>query len=210
MTHYAFATALMNFALPPTTMISGPLAEWLGFSTYFIVVMFASVPSVLAAWLAPHPLGDATRGREGDGDASVVTIDDPSRLAPTERSVQLIAGRASVFAILNILTILIVDAWALGTLHGLIASENGSFLGIPIAGGAMRQAALVVLAGSVVLKLFFSVRTFAIAREARAAATAGTPGEAAYLGNARGAKITTAVCGLLTALVLFVAVRLAF
>ena len=38
MTHYAFATALMNFVLVPTTMISGPLAEWLGFSTFFLVV----------------------------------------------------------------------------------------------------------------------------------------------------------------------------
>src|SRR5262249_16313973 len=50
MTHYAFATALMNFTLVPTAMISGPMAEWLGFSTYFLVVMFASVPSVLAAF----------------------------------------------------------------------------------------------------------------------------------------------------------------
>jgi PAT family beta-lactamase induction signal transducer AmpG len=55
MTHYAFATALMNLVLVPTAMVSGPLAEWLGFSTFFFVVMFASVPSVLAAWRAPVP-----------------------------------------------------------------------------------------------------------------------------------------------------------
>ena len=35
MTHYAFATALMNLVLVPTAMVSGPLAEWLGFSMFF-------------------------------------------------------------------------------------------------------------------------------------------------------------------------------
>ena len=55
MTHYAFATALMNLVLVPTNMMSGPLGEWLGFSTYFLVVMVASVPSAWAAWRAPFP-----------------------------------------------------------------------------------------------------------------------------------------------------------
>lgn len=55
MTHYAFATALMNLVLVPTQMASGPLADWLGYRTFFIVVMVATVPSLIAAWLAPFP-----------------------------------------------------------------------------------------------------------------------------------------------------------
>jgi PAT family beta-lactamase induction signal transducer AmpG len=55
MTHYAFSTALMNLVLVPTQMASGPLAEWLGYKNFFLFVMLASVPSILAAWLAPFP-----------------------------------------------------------------------------------------------------------------------------------------------------------
>lgn len=55
MTHYAFANSLMNLTLVPTQMISGPLADHLGYQTYFIVVMFAAIPSLLGAWLAPFP-----------------------------------------------------------------------------------------------------------------------------------------------------------
>lgn len=55
MTHYAFCTALMNLALVPTQMASGPLAEWLGYEAFFVFVMVASIPSVIVAWLAPFP-----------------------------------------------------------------------------------------------------------------------------------------------------------
>lgn len=56
MTHYAFATALMNLALVPTQMLSGPLADFLGYRNFFIFVLIASVPSILAAWQAPFPV----------------------------------------------------------------------------------------------------------------------------------------------------------
>ena len=55
MTHYAYCTALMNLVLVPMQMISGPLADHLGYKTFFIVVMFAAIPSLLAAWFAPFP-----------------------------------------------------------------------------------------------------------------------------------------------------------
>jgi MFS transporter, PAT family, beta-lactamase induction signal transducer AmpG len=55
MTHYAFCTALMNLVLIPTQMVSGPLADMLGYKSYFLFVMVASIPSVIAAWLAPFP-----------------------------------------------------------------------------------------------------------------------------------------------------------
>jgi PAT family beta-lactamase induction signal transducer AmpG len=53
MTHYAFATALMNLVLIPTQSASGPLAHALGYRAFFLVVMLASIPSIVAAWLAP-------------------------------------------------------------------------------------------------------------------------------------------------------------
>jgi PAT family beta-lactamase induction signal transducer AmpG len=55
MTHYAFCTALMNLMLVPTQMISGPLADHFGYKAYFIIVMFAAIPSVLSAVYAPFP-----------------------------------------------------------------------------------------------------------------------------------------------------------
>ena len=58
MTHYAFCTALMNLVLIPTQMASGPLAEWLGYTNFFVFVMLASIPSVIVAWLAPFPNED--------------------------------------------------------------------------------------------------------------------------------------------------------
>lgn len=55
MTHYAFANSIMNLTLVPTQMISGPLADHFGYKTYFIIVMFAAIPSLLGAWFAPFP-----------------------------------------------------------------------------------------------------------------------------------------------------------
>jgi len=55
MTHYAFATALMNLVLIPTQSASGPLANAVGYRSFFLIVMLASIPSIVAAWLAPFP-----------------------------------------------------------------------------------------------------------------------------------------------------------
>ena len=55
MTHYAFSTALMNLVLVPTQSISGKLAEWMSYKTFFVFVLIASIPSILAAWKAPFP-----------------------------------------------------------------------------------------------------------------------------------------------------------
>lgn len=67
MTHYAFATALMNLVLVPTQMASGPLADWLGYRTFFLVVMVATIPSLVVAWLAPFP---HETGADGASDAT--------------------------------------------------------------------------------------------------------------------------------------------
>ena len=55
MTHYAYCTAIMNLVLIPTQMASGILADHMGFQTFFLVVMAASIPSVLGAYFAPFP-----------------------------------------------------------------------------------------------------------------------------------------------------------
>jgi PAT family beta-lactamase induction signal transducer AmpG len=211
MTHYAFATALMNFMLVPTTMASGPLAEWLGFSTFFLVVMFASVPSVWAAWKAPFPIdgdGAASEGRkekpellpEGDADVEtpeqhvMVTADDPSRLSAGERAVQVIAGRASIYAMLNVLTILVIDAKILGALQGRAAGTGQIQFGLLLASGA--------------LKLFLTWRAFQIGREA--VAEAARVGETVYVRNVRGAKIATIMCAVVSLIVLVAAAKLVF
>src|SRR5258706_5900218 len=55
MTHYAFATALMNLVLIPTQSVSGKLADMMGYKSFFIFVLVASIPSIIAAWKAPFP-----------------------------------------------------------------------------------------------------------------------------------------------------------
>lgn len=55
MTHYAFCTALMNLVLIPTQASSGWIADRIGYANFFVFVMVASIPSVIAAWLAPFP-----------------------------------------------------------------------------------------------------------------------------------------------------------
>jgi PAT family beta-lactamase induction signal transducer AmpG len=191
MTHYAFANSLMNLVLVPTAMISGPLAEWLGFSTFFLVVMFASVPSVLAAWRAPFPQRDDDHAAVEGSDSAQITVDDPSRLSAVEQAVQKLSGRASIYAMLNILVILIVDAKILGSLQGA-------------APGTGRTQFLLLL-GSAALKGFLAWRTFGCAAAARTAASPS--GERNYLGNARGAKIATGICVVVSLLVLLFAAR---
>ncbi|MCH6256961.1 MFS transporter [Puniceicoccaceae bacterium K14] len=56
MTHYAFCTAIMNLVLVPTQALSGVLSDHLGYKDYFIFVMIATIPSLIAAKMAPFPL----------------------------------------------------------------------------------------------------------------------------------------------------------
>ena len=192
MTHYAFATALMNLMMVPTNMISGPLAERLGFSTFFLVVMVASVPSVWAAWKAPFPVknDDPADGEVPATGVTSSTSDDLTRFGDTERRVQVLAGRASIYAMLNVLTILLIDTRALGTLQ----SEGPGW--IPLS----------VLVASVGLKLYFTHRTYRIAGSAENE-TDHAQG-CVYLGNARGAKAVTIICGAASCAVLVLAAKL--
>jgi MFS transporter, PAT family, beta-lactamase induction signal transducer AmpG len=68
MTHYAFATSLMNLVLLPTQASSGWLADRMGYRHFFVFVLVASIPSVIAAWKAPFP--DPPDVDEGDESTS--------------------------------------------------------------------------------------------------------------------------------------------
>jgi MFS transporter, PAT family, beta-lactamase induction signal transducer AmpG len=183
MTHYAFATSLMNLMLVPTAMVSGPLAEHVNFSMFFVIVMFASVPSVISAWRAPFP-----RGHSDHIDECGVTItdDDPSRLDALQQTLQRIAGRASIYAMLNILVILVVDSKILGSLQGKAEGTGQVQFGLLVASGA--------------LKLFLSLLAFKHAR--LAAAESPNDPKNVYVRNARGAKIATIACLAATAAIL--------
>jgi PAT family beta-lactamase induction signal transducer AmpG len=172
MTHYAFATSLMNLMLVPTAMISGPLAERVGFASFFAIVMFASVPSVWAAWRAPFPLPPVA---PVDAHGVVVTDDDPSRLSRRQRAIQRIAGRASVYAMLQLLVILVVDARLVGQIQDAPAGSG--------------KLALTMLGASVLLKGWLLWKTWRWARVALRVG-AGDSGAEPYRGNARGAVVT--------------------
>jgi PAT family beta-lactamase induction signal transducer AmpG len=70
-THYAFGTALMGLCMLVTGSISGLLQEYLGYVSYFVAVMIATIPSFLATWFAPFHHDD------GMGTGS-----DSAKLAP--------------------------------------------------------------------------------------------------------------------------------
>ena len=70
MTHYAFCTALMNLVLIPTQMASGPLADSMGYRSYFVFVIVATIPSLVAAKLAPFPRGDAAPDEPSDNETT--------------------------------------------------------------------------------------------------------------------------------------------
>ncbi|MCL2450653.1 MAG: hypothetical protein FWD17_17025, partial [Polyangiaceae bacterium] len=178
MTHYAFATSLMNLMLVPTNMISGPLAEWLGFSTFFLVVMFASIPSAWAAFKAPFPLREDEIKRVGEGENEiVVTVDDPTVLTDSQREVQRLAGRASIYAMLGILVVLIADSNVLGSLR---ESDPQS---------SWRLIYFTVLLGFAALKVGLAVLSLRAVRVAREAASRA--GDKVYVRNAEGARWAT-------------------
>lgn len=53
MAHYAFATSIMNLSVMIPGMMSGFLSETLGYKNFFIVVMIATIPAIIMAWMVP-------------------------------------------------------------------------------------------------------------------------------------------------------------
>jgi PAT family beta-lactamase induction signal transducer AmpG len=63
-THYAFGTGLMGLCMMVTGVISGHLQETMGYVSYFVFVMVATIPSFLACWFAPFHHDDGSAGVE--------------------------------------------------------------------------------------------------------------------------------------------------
>jgi len=57
-THYAFGTGLMGLCNMLTGVVSGHLQEMMGYVSYFVFVMAATIPSFLATWFAPFHQDD--------------------------------------------------------------------------------------------------------------------------------------------------------
>jgi PAT family beta-lactamase induction signal transducer AmpG len=53
MAHYAFATGIMNLGMMIPSMLSGLISDWLGYRSFFIWVMIATIPSFIMTWLVP-------------------------------------------------------------------------------------------------------------------------------------------------------------
>jgi len=71
-THYAFGTGLMGLCMMVTGTISGVLQEYLGYVSYFVAVMIATIPSFLATWFAPFHHDDGM----GSGAAKPAAAND--------------------------------------------------------------------------------------------------------------------------------------
>ncbi|MRX74696.1 MFS transporter [Pedobacter petrophilus] len=53
MAHYAFASGLVNLGFLLPSMISGLLSDYLGYKTFFIWVLIATIPAFIVTWLVP-------------------------------------------------------------------------------------------------------------------------------------------------------------
>ena len=167
MTHYAFATAFMNLVLVPTQMASGPLADSMGFESYFLFVFVAAVPSLAAAWFAPFPQSEAT-----DDDSSV---DDEGRLSEDDKALQAAARRATILALLAAALFLYPDILTIGWSS---STQSGGWLVV----------FLLWFAISTVLKLWLALRAIRAGRAALELSRTLAGGKA-YVSNAKGAVI---------------------
>jgi PAT family beta-lactamase induction signal transducer AmpG len=171
MTHYAFATAFMNLVLVPTQMASGPLADSMGFKSFFFFVFVAAVPSLAAAWFAPFPQTEAK-----DDDTSV---DDEERLNEDEKKMQAAARHATILALLSAALFLYPDILSIGWMS---STQSGAWLAF----------FLLLIAFTNVVKVVLALRAIAAGRSALALAPRFPRGRA-YLSNAKGAIIGGAV-----------------
>ncbi len=58
MAHYAFATAIMNLGVMLPSMVSGYLSDWLGYESFFILVLVATIPAFLVTVFVPFVYAD--------------------------------------------------------------------------------------------------------------------------------------------------------
>lgn len=64
MAHYAFASGIMNLGLMIPSMMSGAISDWLGYKLFFVWVLVATIPAILAAKLVPFSYPDNKEQKE--------------------------------------------------------------------------------------------------------------------------------------------------
>jgi PAT family beta-lactamase induction signal transducer AmpG len=168
MTHYAFATAFMNLVLVPTQMVSGPLADMMGFKEFFWLVMIAAAPSMIAAWFAPFP--------QKDGQGEEHYVDDEAGLSEDEKKSQAAARHATIFALLAVALFLFGDVLFLGW---MAKADHGFWIAF----------FLVMFVITTPVKLWLAAKAVSIGRKAIEITTALGKGSEPlpYLSNAKGA-----------------------
>lgn len=58
MSHYAFASGIMNLGVMLPGMLSGAFSDMLGYRQFFIFVLFCTIPALLITWFVPFTYPD--------------------------------------------------------------------------------------------------------------------------------------------------------
>ena len=61
MSHYAFASGIMNLGVMLPGMMSGFFSDWLGYERFFIYVLLATIPSLLITCFIPFTYDDSKK-----------------------------------------------------------------------------------------------------------------------------------------------------
>lgn len=61
MSHYAFASGIMNLGVMLPGMMSGAFSDWLGYRHFFIYVLLATIPSLLITYFIPFTYDDSKK-----------------------------------------------------------------------------------------------------------------------------------------------------
>ncbi len=64
MSHYAFASGIMNLGVMLPGMMSGLVSDWLGYEKFFIYVLLATIPSLLITYFIPFTYDDSKKAVE--------------------------------------------------------------------------------------------------------------------------------------------------
>ncbi len=64
MSHYAFASGIMNLGVMLPGMMSGLVSDWLGYEKFFIYVLLATIPSLLITYFTPFTYDDSKKAVE--------------------------------------------------------------------------------------------------------------------------------------------------
>lgn len=64
MAHYAFASGIMNLGVMLPGSISGFVSDWLGYESFFIFILFATIPAFLITYFVPFTYADEMKNEK--------------------------------------------------------------------------------------------------------------------------------------------------